>query len=247
MHARAGASERPVALVTGSGRRLGAALAVAFARAGYDVAVHHHASAAGAGRTALDARAAGARAEVFAADLRDGRQIERLFEDLRSRIGRLDCLVNSAAVFPFAPWPKLTPEVWNEVLSVNLTAPFLCVKAAEPLLRTGGGGHVVNMIDLGAFEAWIDRPACGVAKAGLLKLTQSLARALAPDILVNAVAPGSVEIPGEPPLAPLPSAKRLPLRRWGTPDDVAEAVLFLARTRYVTGECVVVDGGKLLL
>jgi pteridine reductase len=247
MNSGAGANERPVALVTGSGRRLGAALALAFARAGYDVAVHHHGSAAGAEATAREVQRAGARGEVFAADLRDPRAIEGLFDDLGSRLGRLDCLVNSAAVFPLAPWPELTRAVWDEVLSVNLTAPFLCVKAGEPLLRAGGGGHVVNLIDLGAFEAWVDRPACGVAKAGLLKLTQSLARALGPEILVNAVAPGSVEMPGEPPPQPLPSPKRLPLRRWATPDDVADAVLFLARTRYVTGQCIVVDGGKLLL
>jgi NAD(P)-dependent dehydrogenase (short-subunit alcohol dehydrogenase family) len=105
----------------------------------------------------------------------------------------------------------------------------------------------VNVLDLGAFEAWIDRPANGVAKAGLLKLTESLARALAPEVLVNAVAPGTIHFPDEPAEYPLPSAKRLPLKRWGNPDDVAEAVLFLVRTRYVTGHCIVVDGGKLLL
>lgn len=236
-----------MALVTGSGRRLGAALAVAFARAGYDVAVHHHHSADGAAATARHVAEAGARAEVFAADLRSATRVEALFDEVGGRLGRLDCLVNSAAVFPLAPWPDLTLEIWDEVLAVNLTAPFLCVKAAEPLIRAGGGGHVVNVVDLSAFEAWIDRPACGVAKAGLLKLTQSLARALAPDILVNAVAPGSVEIPGEPSPTPLPSPRRLPLRRWATPEDVSEAVLFLARTRYVTGQCIAVDGGKLLL
>ncbi len=236
-----------MALVTGSGRRLGAALAVAFARAGYDVAVHHHRSADGAAATARRVAEAGGRAEIFAADLRSPTAIEVLFDEVGGRLGRLDCLVNSAAVFPLAPWPELTPEIWDEVLAVNLTAPFLCVKAAEPLIRAGGGGHVVNVVDLSAFEAWVDRPACGVAKAGLLKLTQSLARALAPDILVNAVPPGSVGIPGEPAPTPLPSPRRLPLRRWATPEDVSEAVLFMARTRYVTGQCIVVDGGKLLL
>jgi NAD(P)-dependent dehydrogenase (short-subunit alcohol dehydrogenase family) len=236
-----------VALVTGSGRRLGAALAVAFARAGYDVAIHHHRSADGAAATARRVMEAGGRAGIFPADLRSPTAIEALFDEVGNHLGRLDCLVNSAAVFPLAPWPELTPGIWDEVLAVNLTAPFLCVKAAEPLIRAGGGGHVVNVVDLSAFEAWIDRPACGVAKAGLLKLTQSLARALAPDILVNAVAPGSVDIPGEPATTPLPSPRRLPLRRWATPEDVSEAVLFLARTRYVTGQCIVVDGGKLLL
>jgi pteridine reductase len=238
---------RPVALVTGSGRRLGAALAVAFARAGYDVAVHHHASAEGAERTARASRSSGARAEIFAADLRHRDEIERLFDDAGRRFGRLDCLVNSAAVFPLAPWPDLAPAVWDEVLAVNLTAPYLCVRAAEPLLRASGEGHVVNVVDLGAFEAWVDRPANGVSKAGLLKLTQSLARSLAPEILVNAVAPGSVHFPDDPAPYPLPSPRRLPLRRWATAEDVAEAVLFLARARYVTGQCLVVDGGKLLV
>jgi pteridine reductase len=236
-----------VALVTGSGRRLGAALARALAGDGFDLAVHHHVSAEGAAATQDAVRQAGRRAETFGADLRDPAQVARLFEEVGERFGRLDCLVNSAAIFPLAPWPELTLETWSEVLAVNLTAPFLCTKAAEPLLRAAGGGHVVNVVDLGAFEAWVDRPANGVAKAGLLKLTQSLARALAPEILVNAVAPGTIEVPAEPAPYPLPSPKRLPLKRWGTPEDVAAAVLFLTRTRYVTGQCIVVDGGKLLL
>lgn len=243
----ASAGPRRVALVTGSGRRLGAELAVALAREGFDLAVHYHGSAKGAEGTAARVREMGRRAETVRADLRRPGEIAALFEEAGRRFGRLDCLVNSAAVFPLAPWPELTPEIWSEVLAVNLTAPFLCVKAAEPLLRAAGGGHVVNVLDLGAFEAWVDRPANGVSKAGLLKLTQSLARALGPDILVNAVAPGTVEMPEDPAPFPLPSPKRLPLRRWGTPEDVAQAVVFLTRTRYVTGECVVVDGGKLLL
>lgn len=188
----------------------------------------------------------GRRAEPFQADLRDPAQIEGLFAEVGSRFGRLDCLVNSAAVFPFASWEELTLEIWREVLAVNLTAPFLCAKAAVPLLRAAGGGHIVNVLDLGAFEAWVDRPANGVAKAGLLKLTQSLARELAPEILVNAVAPGTVEIPGEPPPDSLPAPGRIPLRRWASPADVVEVVVLLARTRYITGQCIVVDGGKLL-
>ncbi|MFN2432975.1 MAG: SDR family NAD(P)-dependent oxidoreductase [Gemmatimonadota bacterium] len=237
---------RGAALVTGSGRRLGAALAVALAREGYDLAVHHHGSAGGAERTAERVRAVGRRAAVFRADLRRREEIRDLFDGVARELGRLDCLVNSAAVFPLAPWDELTPEVWDEVLAVNLTAPFLCARAAVPLLRAAGGGRIVNVVDLGAFEAWVDRPANGVAKAGLLKLTESLARELAPDILVNAVAPGSIAIPGEPGESPLPSPRRLPLKRWGTVEDVAEALRFLVRTRYATGTCVVVDGGKLL-
>ena len=236
-----------VALVTGSGRRLGAELAVALAREGYDLAIHYNASAEGAERTAARVAAEGRRAASFRADLREAEQIQGLFEGVARGFGRLDCLVNSAAVFPLAPWEELTPEVWSEVLAVNLTAPFLCAKAAVPMLRAAGGGHIVNVLDLGAFEAWIDRPANGVAKAGLLKLTQSLARAVAPDILVNAVAPGTVHIPQDPANYPLPPARKLPLRRYGTPEDVAQALVFLTRTRYVTGQCIVVDGGKLLL
>lgn len=237
----------PVALVTGSGRRLGAALAVALARAEHDVVVHYNTSQEGARRTEALIADAGRRSACLKADLRDPREIRRLFEEVAARFGRLDCLVNSAAVFPLAPWEELTPEIWDDVLAVNLTAPFLCCKAAVPLLRSGGGGRIINILCLGAFQAWIDRPANAVAKAGLLKLTQSLARALAPDILVNAVAPGTIHIPEDPGEAPLPSPKRIPLQRWGEPSDVAEAVVFLARARYVTGHCLVVDGGKLLV
>lgn len=235
-----------VALVTGAGRRLGAALALALARDGFDVAVHYHGSEEGARATERGAVATGRRAFRFRADLRDRDQIASLFRDVRERFGRLDCLVNSAAVFPLAPWEDLTPEIWDEVLAVNLTAPFLCMRAAAPLLREAGAGQIVNLVDLSAFEVWVDRPANGVAKAGLLKLTESLARALAPGIRVNAVAPGTIQIPEQPAEEALPSPRRIALRRWGSPADVAEAVLFLVRARYVTGECIVVDGGKRL-
>jgi pteridine reductase len=239
-------ASNPLALVTGAGRRLGAALAEGLARAGFDIAIHYHASEDGARRTQARIAALGRRGNLYQADLREAGEIASLFARVGSDFERLDCLVNSAAIFPLAPWEELSPQIWNEVLAVNLTAPFLCMKAALPLLRQAGGGHIVNIVDLGAFEAWVDRPANGVAKAGLLKLTQSLARELGPEILVNAVAPGTIHMPDDPGPHPLPSPKRLPLKRWGTPDDVIETVLFLTRTKYVTGQCIVVDGGKLL-
>jgi pteridine reductase len=242
-------TEGRVALVTGSARRLGKAIALGLARAGAHIAVHHHASPENASATVVELERLGVDASAFTADLRDPAQISDLFESIERTFGRLDILVNSAATFEHAPVLEIRAEDWDRVMSLNLRAPFLCGQQAARMMRSGGSGlgKIINMADVGAFEAWPGYVHHCVSKAGLVMLTRAMARALAPDILVNAVAPGTVlpaDTASEEELAEL--AAMTPLGRLGTPDDAVRAVLFLVESDYVTGETLVVDGGKRL-
>lgn len=237
--------EGRVALVTGAGRRVGRAIAEGLAARGMRVAVHYHGSAAGADETVGAIRAAGGNAEAFAVDLADAAAGPRLVDQVVRRLGGLDVLVNSAAVMERTPFGETTPEQWDRVLALNLRAPFLVAQAAAPHLAAGDGGAIVNIADLAAFETWPDFVPHGISKAGVVKLTESLARVLAPRVRVNAVAPGTVLLPAEWDAA---SAEHLrattPLGRQGSPADVVQAVLYLLDAEYVTGETIVVDGGR---
>lgn len=233
-----------VALVTGAGRRVGRAIAVALGTRGMRVAVHYHASATGATETAALVRAAGGEAETFGADLRDPRAVAGLAADVHERWRALHVLVNSAAVMLRTPFGETTPEQWDDMMALNLRAPFLLAQAAAPAL-TQGRGCIVNIADLAAFESWPDYVPHGISKAGVVQLTRALARVLAPDVRVNAVAPGAVLLPDAwDEHAARRLAETTPLRRLGSAADVAQAVLYLIGAEYVTGETIVVDGGR---
>jgi len=236
-----------VALVTGSTRRLGRAIARALAAAGCDVAVHHRRSAAEAESAVEELRSFGVAARSFQADLADLSQIGRLFTEVEAAFGRLDVLVNNAAVFERRPALEITQEDWERVLSLNLRAPFFCSQAAAHLMRRAGAGSIVNIADVAAFQAWPGYAHYCISKAGLVMATRALARALAPEVRVNAVAPGPVLPPeGLSGAESRELADMTALRRLGTPEDVAGTVLFLVRSDYITGETIVVDGGKIL-
>lgn len=236
-----------VALVTGSARRLGRSIASALAETGCAIAIHHHASPTEAAETVRNCRAHKTEARAFQADLADPEQIDRLFAELERSFGRLDILVNNAAIFARAPADQITPAEWDRVMNLNLRAPFFCSQRAASLMRGGGAGSIVNIADVAAFQAWTGYVHYCVSKAGLVMVTRVLARALAPQVRVNAVAPGPVLPPNDASnderqrLAKLTALKRL-----GEPEDVVQAVLFLLRSDYITGETIVVDGGKLL-
>ncbi|GAC1649370.1 MAG: pteridine reductase [Gemmatimonadaceae bacterium] len=233
-----------VALVTGAGRRVGRAIAVALARRGMRVAVHYNASAAEASETAAEITRLGSTSATFSADLADLSCIGSLIDAVVSRFGALDLVVNSAAVMLRSAFTDITPAAWDRAMAVNLRGPFFLNQAAAPHL-TRAGGAIVNIADLAAFEAWPDYIPHGISKAGIVQMTRSLARVLAPDVRVNAVAPGAVLLPEDWSAA---AAERLvattPLRRLGEPDDVASAVVYLASADYVTGETLLVDGGR---
>ncbi len=235
-----------VALVTGAGRRLGQAIAVALGRAGCDVAVHYHGSADGAEATARSVREAGRTARVFAADLRDATAARGLPDQVAHAFGRLDVLVNSAAVMVRREFEAITAAEWNDALSLNVSAAFFTAQGAAPHLRRTRG-KIVNLADLAAFEVWPSYLPLNVSKAGVVMLTHALARVLAPEVTVNAVAPGAVLPPDDWPAEALERLMATtPLRRLGAPEDVVRAVLFLLDNDFITGVVLPVDGGRLV-
>ncbi|HWE44122.1 MAG TPA: SDR family oxidoreductase, partial [Gemmatimonadaceae bacterium] len=207
-------------------------------------AVHYNASAAGADETVAAIRAAGGEAESFPADLASAPAVVPLIDAVLARFGRLDVLVNSAAVMVRTPFGGVTAEQWDAMFALNLRAPFLLSQAAAPAL-VERGGVIINMADLAAFESWPAYVPHGISKAGIVQMTRALARVLAPAVRVNAIAPGAVLLPDDwDDASGEHLAQTTPLRRLGTPDDVVGAMLYLIAADYVTGETIIVDGGR---
>ena len=239
--------EGAAALVTGAGKRIGQAIAIGLAQAGCDVAVHYHGSARGAEETARAVRGAGRRAELLQADLSDATASRGLADQAARALQRLDIVINSSGVMVRQPVETVTPESWDATLDLNLRAMFFVSQGAIPHLRRAKG-KIVNMADIAGMEPWPAYVPHCVSKAGVVMLTKTLARALAPDIAVNAVAPGAVLLPeGWDEKAREHIRETTPLARLGDPADVVAAVRFLlAGTDYVTGTVLVVDGGRLI-
>ena len=235
-----------VALVTGAGRRLGRAMAAALAERGMTLALHHNASASGAEELRDRIRAAGGQAECFAADLADPHAARDLPPRVAHAFGGLDLLVNSAAVMHRIGFEDTTPEQYDAILDLNLRSVFFCTQGAAPYLRRAKG-KVVNLADLAGLQPWPGFAAHSVSKAGVVMLTKTLARALAPDVTVNAIAPGAVLVPEEYDAEERERlARATPLRRLGSPEDAVGALLYLVEADFVTGHVLVVDGGRLL-
>lgn len=236
-----------VALVTGAGQRLGRAIATALAARGMRLAIHYHASDAGARELEREIAGEGGEAACFGADLTDAEAARALPAQVVARFGALDVLVNSAAVMRHLSFEETTPAQWDEIVNLNLRAVFFCTQGAAAALRSARG-KVVNIADLGGLEPWPGYAAHSVSKAGVVMLTKVLARSLAPDVTVNAIAPGTVLVPDSYDEAERERlAAATPLRRLGRPEDAIEAMLYLLeRGDFVTGETLVVDGGRLL-
>lgn len=236
--------EGRVALVTGGARRVGRAIALALAGRRMRLAVHYHESTADAGAVVRAAEAAGAEAWAVRADLRQPGAPQALVDAVVAHFGTLDVLVNSAAVMRRTPLADATVAQWDETFALNLRAPFFCARAAAAVMAARGGA-IVNIADLAGLESWPAYIPHGISKAGVIHMTRALARALAPAVRVNAIAPGTVALPADWTDA---DAARLvsttPLRRLGDPADVARAVLYLLDADYVTGDVMLVDGGR---
>jgi len=231
------------ALVTGGAVRVGRAIATALGRAGYDVAIHYHGSGEAAAEVTRVIRDGGREAHALRADLSDPSAIPGLVEEATRRLGGLDLLVNSAALFPRARPEDVTVDSWDRVFAVNARAPFLC--AREAAARMGEAGSIVNIADVAAFEGWPTYAPYAATKAAVVSLTRSLALAWAPRLRVNAVAPGPVLLPpGSTEEDRKRAAANTALSRVGTPEDVAGAVLYLDGAEFVTGEVLRVDGGE---
>lgn len=235
-----------VALVTGGARRVGRALVVALADRGARVAIHHYQSAAAAATLVGELHERGVEADAFQSDLRVPDAPDRLVQDVVARFGMLDILVNSAAVMVRTPFNEITPGVWDDTFALNLRAPFFCARAAAKAMSgTAHGGVIVNIADLAGLEAWPAYAVHGISKAGVIHMTSVLARILAPSIRVNAIAPGAVLLPESWSSEDAARLERTtPLRRLGAPSDVAQAMLYLIEADYVTGDTVIVDGGR---
>jgi pteridine reductase len=241
--------EGQVVLVTGAGVRVGRAIALELGRAGADVAVHCAHSREGADALAAELRALGRRAEVFQEDLTTEDGPSRLAALTERRLGRIDVLVNSAAIFERVPFVETADDVLDRQWALNARAPYRLTRAVAGGMLERGRGDVVNVLDLGgAFVPWRGYSAYCMTKAALAMLTECLALELAPAVRVNAVAPGTVMPPTWLPPEELERLReRIPQQRFGSADDVAKTVRFLlAGPRFITGQILAVDGGRLL-
>lgn len=233
-----------VALVTGAGHRVGRAIAVALGEQGMRVAVHYNAAADGARETTRQIETAGGAARPFAADLTRPDAAPGLVKDVVDAFGRLDVLVNSAAVMIRTPFGEVDAETWDSIMALNLRAPFLLAQAAAPHLRDARG-VIVNIADLAAFETWPAFIPHGLSKAGMVYVTRALARVLAPDVRVAGIAPGTVLLPDDWSDQDKEHLRRTtPLARTGNPGDVTSALLYILHADYLTGETIIVDGGR---
>ncbi len=236
-------SERQVALVTGAGHRVGRAFALALGRHGYDVAVHYHSAEGPARETVKAIVDAGSNAETFPADLKSPSGPASLVTAVHDRMKRLDVVINSAAVMLRTPVDEVTVDQWDSIFALNLRAPFFVSQAAAKVMTEGG--VIINIADLAAYETWPAYVPHAISKAGVVKMTESLARVFGPKLRVNAIAPGAILLPED---WDEEQAKRFasttPLRRIGSPDDAVQAMLYLLDAKYVTGETIVVDGGR---
>jgi NAD(P)-dependent dehydrogenase (short-subunit alcohol dehydrogenase family) len=242
-----------VAIVTGAGRGIGRAHALALAEAGAHVVVNDLGAAlSGEGHDDTPAqqvveeiKAAGGEAAANAENVADFDGAERMVKQAIDQFGRLDILVNNASNFLHTEFATTTEESWDASLDVNLKAPFFCSQAAGPLLKKNHG-VIINLSDVAGLLGWTGYiPHC-VSKAGVIMLTRILARELAPDVRVNAIAPGTITMPGDAPELEADYIKRAPSRRAGSTADVTAAISFLLNSPFITGQVLVLDGGRAL-
>ena len=237
--------EGKTAMVTGGAHRVGKAICLALAQAGANLVINYHASADAAQATAVEARELGVAALPIQADVSDLGQVESMVTAAKDRFGAIDILVNSASRFEKTPFPTTDVAAWHRVTDILIHGSFYCANAIAPMMLEQGEGAIVNIVDLAAWEPWPNFAAHSVGKAGLLALTRQLALELAPTVRVNAVAPGPVLPPPNFSEAQIVrTVQRTLLNRWGSAEDVAQAVMYLIQADYVTSEVIVVDGGE---
>jgi pteridine reductase len=233
-----------VALVTGGAHRLGRAISLALGQAGANVVVHYNRSAEQAQVVLHELEALGVQSVAVAGDLSHVAEVERVVDTAVARWGRLDILVNNAGIWGSTPIGAVTEERWSELLDTNLRSAFFAAQRATPALRAAGGA-IINIADVGALRPWRNHTPYLISKGGMITLTQALAKDLAPEVRVNAVAPGAALLPDDwTPEQIMRATRNVPLQRHGRPEDVAQAVLYLAQAEYVTGVVLPVDGGR---
>jgi NAD(P)-dependent dehydrogenase (short-subunit alcohol dehydrogenase family) len=236
-----------IALITGGAKRVGKAIGIALAQRGCSIVVHYHTSQVEAEETVRELLAGGHQAITVQADITQDADVERMVETAVARFGRIDILVNNAAIFFRTPVDALTIDEWQQVIEVNLTGTFLCAHKIGLRMRDWGWGHVINMADVAGLRPWADYIPYSVSKACVITLTQGLALELAPQVMVNAIVPGPVLFQEDTPEeVRRREINKTLLKRVGTPEEVAEVVVFVAESDYSTGSLFHVDGGRSL-
>ncbi len=241
-------SQAPVALVTGSAKRLGKQIVCKLHQAGYRVIIHYHQSQSDANALAdnLNQQRPDS-ATTLSANLLDMAALTLLASNALGCFNRLDVLVNNASSFYPTPLANATMDNWDDLFGSNVKAPYFLAQALAPALSQSNG-CIINMVDIHAQQPLADHSIYCMAKAALLMMTKSLARELAPTIRVNGIAPGAILWPSQQ-LAEADKAailQQIPLQRTGTPDDIANTVLFLLQSPYISGQLIAVDGGRSL-
>ena len=233
------------ALITGGGHRLGKAITLGLAQAGANVVINYNSSAEKAQKTAVEARALGVDALAVQANIGEREQVKAMVAQAKEKFGSVDILINSASPWNKTPFPAENLDDWHHVTNILINGSFYCANAIAPLMLEKGEGAIINIIDETAFLPKPDFTAHSVGKSALLGLTRQLALELAPKISVNAIAPGPILPPpyySEEKLAQ--TASETLFKRWGNREDIANTVLFLVRSNFITGEVITVDGGE---
>lgn len=233
------------ALITGGAHRVGKAITLALARAGANVIIHYNTSSGPAQETATEAAALGVRTLTLRADISNLDEVRQMQADAQAAFDSVDILINSASFFLPTPIPTDEFSAWKQVTSVLIDGSFYCANLFGRGMIARGSGAIINIVDLSAWEPWPHFAAHCVGKAALLALTRQLALEFAPQVRVNAVAPGAVlPPPNYSPEKIASGARHTLLERWGTPEDVSSAVIFLLQADYITGDTITVDGGR---
>ncbi len=235
------------ALITGGAVRVGKAMTLALAAEGANVVVNYNSSASAAEETAAEAQALGVGALAIQCDVSNHDQVKAMIDTAAAKFGGIDILINSASWWRKTPFPMEDFSDWFRVFDILIHGSMYCANYAAPFMKAAGEGVIINIVDGSAWRPFKGFVSHSVGKAGLLAFTRQLAVELAPEIKVNAISPGPVLSPPEYTEAQNERvANRTALKRWGTPQDVVDALLYLVKSNYVTGEFITVDGGEKL-
>jgi len=239
-------TKNKVAIVTGSGRRLGRQIAISLAKKGYNLIINYNHSQLEAQDTVKIIRKYGVKAILIEADISKKLEVQRMINRTIKEFGRIDLLVNNASIFLESSLNSTTEKKWDATIDINLKGTFLCSQAVAPYMLKQKKGRIINIASLGGLQPWKEHLPYSISKAGVIMLTKILAKTLAPDIHVNAIAPGTIFLVSEekPGVKHIP-VDSIPLKKYGNSKDVTDMVIFLSTTsRYITGQVIPIDGGR---